>query len=70
MPANALPRPVLTSFIDAQGHRVTASVAYSGLAVVHTATPDEGITGGHPALTREMCRELGEALIRHAESAP
>lgn len=56
----------LASLIDAQGRRVTVEVTRSGLAAVLTRTPDEGLNGGHPALSPENARDLGNALIAFA----
>ena len=65
--ANTLPPGVLTRFIDAQGHQVTAGVTRSGLLVILTRTPDEGLRGGHPALSRDNARQLGNALLAFAD---
>lgn len=56
----------LANFIDALGRRVTAEETPSGLVAVLTRTPDEGLNGGHPCLTQDNARELGNALIAFA----
>ena len=53
--------------IDALGRHVTAEVTPSGLLVILTRTPDEGLRSGHPALGRENARELGNALLAFAD---
>jgi hypothetical protein len=57
----------LARLIDAQGHEVTAEITRSGLLVILSRTPDEGLSGGHPALNAENARELGLALIAFAD---
>ncbi len=59
--ARARFRP-LAEFIDAQGHRVTATVTSSGLLAVIAADPDEGIRDGHPCLSLENAAVLLAAL--------
>lgn len=70
MTADNPPPAELARFIDAQGHCVTAEVTRSGLLAILTRTPDEGLNGGHPALNREMARELGMALVLWADEEP
>lgn len=60
----------LASFIDALGRRVTAGVAYSGLLVILTQTPELGLKGGHPALSQDDARVLGNALLAFADREP
>lgn len=60
----------LANFLDALGRRVTAEVTSSGLLAILTSTPDRGLRGGHPCLSPENARELGEALIRFADGEP
>ncbi len=57
----------IARFIDAQGHEITATVTRSGLCVILTRTPDEGLRSGHPALSPEHARELGLALLAFAD---
>ena len=67
MAADVAPPVALARFIDAQGHEVTAVVTRSGLCVVLARTPDEGLRSGHPALSRDNARELGNALLAFAD---
>jgi hypothetical protein len=60
-----LPGLPLASFLDAQGHRVTAEITRSGLLVILSRTPGEGLSGGHPALNRENAVELRNALTEY-----
>lgn len=70
-PDDITPPDELASFIDALGRRVTVEVTRSGLAIVLTRTPAEGLRSGHPALSRDNARELGTALLAFAdEEAP
>ena len=64
-----IPGVPLVSFLDAQGHRVTLEVTRSGLAALLTRTPDEGLRSGHPCLSRENARKLGEALLAFADGS-
>lgn len=54
--------PPLANLIDAQGHRVLATVTRSGLLTIITVTPEKGIRSGHPCLNRENAVELRNAL--------
>lgn len=54
--------PELANFIDALGRRVTAEITPSGLLVILTRTPDEGLRSGHPALNQENATTLRDAL--------
>lgn len=58
---------VLADFFDSLGRRVTATVTNAGTLAILTRTPETGLKGGHPALTPENARELGEALIAFAD---
>jgi len=59
--------PPLAAFTDALGREVTAVESPSGLLVILTRTPQTGLNGGHPALNRELARELGEKLTAWAD---
>lgn len=61
MNASRTPAP-LASIVDAQGHEVSAWETRSGLLVILTRTPGQGLRGGHPALNREQAAELRDAL--------
>lgn len=52
----------LANFIDAQGHRVTATPTRSGLLAVITTATEDGIRSGHPCLNRANATELRDAL--------
>lgn len=65
-----IPGLPLASFLDALGRRVTAELTRSGLLVVLTRTASEGLNGGHPALSQDNARELGNALIAFADRGP
>jgi hypothetical protein len=54
-------------FIDALGRRVTAELTRPGLLAILTRTPDKGLNGGHPALSQDHARQLGNALIAFAD---
>ena len=54
--------PPLANLIDAQGHKVTATVARSGLLAIITTAREDGIRSGHPCLNRENAIELRNAL--------
>ena len=62
-----LPARPLANFIDAQGHRVTATLTRSGLLAIITRAGEDGIRSGHPCLNPENARELGEALLNWAD---
>lgn len=62
-----LPGLPLANFLDALGRRVTVEVTRSGLAAVLTRMPESGLNGGHPALSRDNARELGNALLAFAD---
>jgi len=62
--------PELANFIDALGRRVTAEETPSGLLAILTRTAAEGLRGGHPALSQDNARELGNALIAFADRGP
>ena len=61
-----LPARPIASFIDAQGHRVTATPTRSGLLAIITRAGEDGIRSGHPCLNAENARVLGEALLKFA----
>lgn len=67
MPADTQAPEELASFIDALGRRVTVEVTRSGLAAILTQTPERGLREGHPALSQDNARELGNALIAFAD---
>lgn len=58
----------LANFLDVQGHWVTATVTSSGLLAILSHSPAGQLcSGGHPCLSAENARELGEALIAFAD---
>lgn len=69
-PADTQAVPELARFTDALGRRVTAEPTRSGLLALLTRTVDEGLNVGHPCLSRENARELGEALLAFADRGP
>lgn len=62
--------PPLAILIDAQGHRVTASVTRSGLLAVITQTPAEGRESGHPCLNLANVVELRDAFNAYIAGCP
>ncbi len=68
--ADTPPPAELARLIDSQGHQVTAVETRSGLCVILTRTVETGLRDGHPALNREMARELGMALVLWADEEP
>lgn len=62
--ADTAPPAELARLIDAQGHRVIATVTRSGLLVIltQTQTGDEPRDSGRPALNPENARELRKAI--------
>lgn len=70
-PADVTTAPAkLAEFLDAHGHRVSAAVTRSGLLVILTVTPSDGIRSGQPCLTPANARELAAALTVWANLAP
>jgi len=67
MPADIRPPAEIATLTDALGREVTAVEAPSGLLVILTRTPQTGLNGGHPALNRELARELGAVLVAWAD---
>jgi len=58
----------LADLIDAQGHRVLALPAPSGLLAILSHAPDGQLcSGGHPCLNRENAVELRDALNEFIE---
>lgn len=65
--SGASPRSPLARFIDAQGHRVTASVTPSGLLVIPVRTVGKNIKSGDAALSPENARALRKAIDEYLE---
>jgi len=53
---------VLAEFLDAHGHRVTATTARGDLLVILTSTAESGLRDGHPCVNRAQAAELRDAL--------